>query len=74
MKNSLEKLFGIRGMTMVSECIDGTLIRKDAAVNFQEALVDRHGNHSISCMVLCMWTHFIFLMQSALDVPTIPES
>ncbi|XP_065361950.1 putative nuclease HARBI1 [Calliphora vicina] len=32
---------------------DGTLIKLDAPKEHEEAYFDRHGNHSISCMVVC---------------------
>lgn len=57
-KNTMERFcfffvcFGIRGMAMVCGFIDGTLNRIDPPRNFEEAFVDRHGNHSISCMVV----------------------
>lgn len=53
MDQVVSKFFAIKGMPLVSGCLDGTLIKLDAPKEHEEAYVDRHGNHSISCMVVC---------------------
>lgn len=49
----VERFFLMKGMPMVCGCLDGTLIKIDAPKNNEEVFVDRHGNHSISCLVVC---------------------
>lgn len=49
----VKRFFSIKGMPMVCGCLDGTLINIDAPKNNEEVFVDRHGNHSISCLVVC---------------------
>ena len=41
------------GMSCVCGCIDGTLINIDAPKDNEVAFVDREGNHSINCMLVC---------------------
>lgn len=53
MDQVVSKFFAIKGMPLVCGCLDGTLIKLDAPKEHEEAYVDRHGNHSISCMVVC---------------------
>lgn len=45
--------FGIAGMPLVAGCIDGTLIRIKAPSENEDQFVDRHGDHSLNCMVVC---------------------
>jgi hypothetical protein len=42
----------IGGMPCVSGCVDGTLIQIKAPCVDEEHFVDRHGNHSLNCMVV----------------------
>jgi hypothetical protein len=42
----------IGGMPCVSGCVDGTLIQIKAPTDGEEHFVDRHGNHSLNCMVV----------------------
>lgn len=43
----------IAGMPRVCGCIDGTLIDIKAPPVDEDQYVDRHGNHSLNCMVVC---------------------
>jgi hypothetical protein len=49
----IKDFFGIVEMPQVVGCIDGTLINIDAPRVHEEQFVDRHGDHSINCMVVC---------------------
>ncbi|XP_055838400.1 putative nuclease HARBI1 [Episyrphus balteatus] len=49
----VEKFYSIAGMPNVAGCIDGTLIKIDAPREHEDRFVDRHGNHSINCMLVC---------------------
>ncbi|XP_055842498.1 putative nuclease HARBI1 [Episyrphus balteatus] len=40
-------------MPAVVGCIDCTLIKIDAPNNHEDRFIDRHGNHSINCMLVC---------------------
>jgi hypothetical protein len=42
----------IGGMPCVCGCVDGTLIQIKAPTDGEEHFVDRHGNHSLNCMVV----------------------
>lgn len=53
MQGVVEQFFAIRGMPMVCGCLDGTLIKIDAPSEHEDVFVDRHGNHSVNCMVVC---------------------
>lgn len=52
-QDTVERFFAIKGMPIVCGCLDGTLIKIDAPKEHEDVFVDRHGNHSISCMVVC---------------------
>src|SRR5271154_3502303 len=41
------------GFPQVGGCIDGSLIPIDGPTSNEPAFVDRHGKHSINCMVVC---------------------
>jgi hypothetical protein len=45
--------FQIRGIPQIIGIVDGTLINIDAPTEHEEAFIDRHGNHSLNCMVIC---------------------
>jgi hypothetical protein len=45
--------FQIRGIPQIIGIVDGTLINIDAPTEHEEAFIDRHGNHSLNCMVVC---------------------
>lgn len=45
--------YAIAGFPQVVGCVDGTLITIDAPSENESAYVDRKGNHSINCMVVC---------------------
>lgn len=51
--NIVRQFFQIGGMPMVCGCIDGTLVNIDAPSVHEATFVDRHGNHSVNCMVVC---------------------
>ena len=53
MENTVRSFHAIAGMPLVCGCVDGTLINIDAPHLSEPAYVDRHGNHSINCMVVC---------------------
>jgi nuclease HARBI1 len=41
------------GFPLVCGCVDGTLINIDAPHENEASFVDRHGNHSLNCMMVC---------------------
>lgn len=47
------KFHNLAQMPTVIGCIDGTLINIDAPQQNEAQFVDRHGNHSLNCMVVC---------------------
>ncbi|KAJ4425616.1 hypothetical protein ANN_27812 [Periplaneta americana] len=47
------KFYNFAMMPYVIGCVDGTLINIDAPSEHEVAYVDRHGKHSINCMVVC---------------------
>lgn len=49
----VEKFHAYGRMPYVVGAVDGTLINIDAPRANEEQFVDRHGNHSINCMVVC---------------------
>ncbi|KAI5740980.1 hypothetical protein M8J76_009211 [Diaphorina citri] len=49
----VEKFSEIAGMPCVIGAIDGTLINIDAPTENEGQFVDRHGKHSLNCMVVC---------------------
>lgn len=49
----VQRFHAIANMPQVCGCIDGTLINIDAPIAHENNFVDRHGNHSINCMVVC---------------------
>lgn len=53
MQNVTKNLYDIAGFPMVCGVVDGTLINIAAPSDHEELYVDRHGNHSINCMVVC---------------------
>ncbi|XP_039299968.1 putative nuclease HARBI1 [Nilaparvata lugens] len=50
---SCAAFYDVAGFPQVIGCIDGTLIPIDAPPEDEPAFVDRKGNHSINCMVVC---------------------
>lgn len=53
MEETVHNFHAIAGMPLVCGCIDGTLINIDAPHVDEPAYVERHGKHSINCMVVC---------------------
>ena len=49
----VERFHMIAGFPQVIGCVDGTLIKIDAPTQNELNYVDRHGNHSLNCMVVC---------------------
>ena len=49
----VERFHMIAGFPQVIGCVDGTLIKIDAPTQNEPNYVDRHGNHSLNCMVVC---------------------
>jgi len=41
------------GFPNVAGCVDGTLINIDSPKSNEVAYVDRYGNHSLNCMMVC---------------------
>ncbi|XP_035711322.1 putative nuclease HARBI1 [Folsomia candida] len=48
-----QEFLRIGGFPSVAGCVDGTLIKIDSPNINEEQFVDRHGNHSLNCMVIC---------------------
>ena len=51
--NVVEQFHGIAGFPQVIGCVDGTLIKIDRPTENEANFVDRFGNHSLNCMVVC---------------------
>ncbi|XP_063223351.1 putative nuclease HARBI1 [Bacillus rossius redtenbacheri] len=51
--NVSAKFFAVAHFPQVIGCVDGTLIKIDAPPAYESAFVDRNGNHSINCMIVC---------------------
>jgi hypothetical protein len=49
----MREFYDLGRMTLVCGCVDETVIEVDAASDNETNLVDRHGNHSISVMLVC---------------------
>lgn len=50
----MREFYDLGRMPLVCGCVDGTLIEVDAPSDNETNLVDRHGNHSISVMLVCV--------------------
>lgn len=56
MDRVVERFYRLAGMPMVAGCLDGTLVpiyTIDAPTENEEQFVNRHGDHSINCLVVC---------------------
>lgn len=45
--------FAKAGFPQVIGCVDGTLVKIDSPTENEPAFVDRNGNHSVNCMIVC---------------------
>src|SRR5690348_17337475 len=48
-----QRFMQLAHLPRVAGCVDGTLIPMDAPQENEAAYVDRHGKHSLNCLVVC---------------------
>ncbi|KAJ8893002.1 hypothetical protein PR048_005583 [Dryococelus australis] len=61
----VQQFHALAGILLVCDCVDdGTLIPMDAPNEYEAHCVDRNGNHSMNCMVVCGPTHQIYYVSA----------